>query len=187
MAKSLSPEESFEDVFRNTFPDLTYVHHIEDIGGKVNVFFIGLDDEKTLDIFWDKIRNLIAVYYQSKLESDFERWNIYIVFVLPIIVGNELKYKIENDQLSSRKIIVDDFVEEFNEEAKNKLLSCYIKNELSLPDTDNDHDNRLSTYTSNSKVFSVVNAIAKSGKGKAQLELVYGQILKKLRNENSEG
>ncbi|MCO6359149.1 ABC-three component system middle component 1 [Roseivirga pacifica] len=187
MEKSLPIKERFEGVVKKSFPDLVFYHHIEEMKGSINVFFIELPNEERLRELWEKIRNVIAVYYQNHLKTDFELWNIYIVFVLPVTVSNELKYKIENDQLSSRKIVVDSFEKKLDEKTRKDLLSTYINNELSLPDTDKKKENQLSAYTSDSKVFSIINTRAKNQRGKDQLESLYSSILKELRNENRKG
>ncbi|MFA0960375.1 ABC-three component system middle component 1 [Roseivirga sp. BDSF3-8] len=187
MEKSLPIKERFEVVMKRSFPELTFYHHIEEMKGQINVFFIELADEKTLGELWEKIRNVIAVYYQNHLETDFELWNIYIIFVLPVAVSNELKYKIENDQLSSRKIVVDNFEQKMDDKTRGVLLSTYINNDLFLPQTSGDTQKRSTEYTSDSKVFSVINAPGKNNKGKNQLQFLYTNLLNKLKNEDTEG
>lgn len=187
MPKSLPIEEGFKDVMEKSFPELAYYHHIEKMRGKINVFFIELADEETLGELWDKIRNVVAVYYQNHLETDFERWNIYIMFVLPITVSNGLKYKIENDQLSSRKIVISNFENKLDAKNRKELLSTYVNNDLSLPKPNINPGKRLSEYTSTSEVFSVINNPNKAREGKDQLHSFYENLLNKLKNEDSEG
>lgn len=187
MEKSLPIRERFEGVMKRSFPELAFYHHIEEMKGQINVFFIELADEETLGELWEKIRNVIAVYYQNHLKTDFELWNIYIIFVLPVAVSNELKYKIENDQLSSRKIVVDNFKQKPDDQTRRELLSTYINNELSLPQISSDPQKKPTGYSSDSKVFSVINAPGRNKKGKDQLQSLYENLLNKLKNEDSKG
>lgn len=56
---------------------------------------------------WENIRNRIA-YKQSSIEDEFERWNHYLFYLVEEDVMNDinLKYNIEHDTLSSRKILI---------------------------------------------------------------------------------
>lgn len=186
MEKFLPLNDRFESSFREHFPKLIIHHHVEVMKGNINVFFIELSNEETLGLSWEKVRNFIAVYYQNHLESDFERWNIYIIFIVPTTVSNQFKYKIENDQFSSRKIVIDSFQEELSEKVRKVLLSTYIRNELSIPNKDN-NGKQHTVYTSNSIVFSIINKTPKNQKERDQYESLYDNIINELKNENSKG
>lgn len=56
---------------------------------------------------WENIRNRIA-YMQSCIKDEFERWNHYLFYLVEEDVMDDinLKYKIEHDTLSSRKILI---------------------------------------------------------------------------------
>lgn len=179
--------EQIKAVIELELPGLIFYHHVEKMKGEINVFFIEFTNELSLRETWENVRNLIAVYLQNDLETDFERWNIYIIFVLPIAVPNELKYQIENDQLSSRKIVLDNFKQKLDDETRRELLSIYIYNDLSLPESGSDQQQRSTGYTSDSKVFSVINAPSKNKKGRDQLQFLYNNLLNKLKNEDSKG
>ena len=66
--------------------------------------------------------------YQPKLESVYEKWNLYIIYVTNDKTSKELKNKIENDKFSSRKIVEDNFSQKFNEQEANKLIIIHITN-----------------------------------------------------------
>ena len=57
---------------------------------------------------WIMIRDDIAMKYQRSLTDDFERWNFYLFYVVEDIesLRRNLKFKIEHNTLSSRKIII---------------------------------------------------------------------------------
>lgn len=73
---------------------------------KAHCFFAGFSDESLLKSSWAKISNYLAVKYQSKLETEFERWNVYLFILTDQQIDDALKYHIENDTFSSRKIII---------------------------------------------------------------------------------
>ena len=91
------------------FPDVnfklfqSYINH----SAYFSVFYCTLADEILLQQLWKRINNLISIEYQTQIEDDFTRWNIYLVFSIPMKISNSLKYLIENDTYFMRKIIND--------------------------------------------------------------------------------
>lgn len=74
---------------------------------------------------WRDIRNFVAKN-QMDLDDEFERWNFYLFYMVnnPIVDLN-LKYEIEHDTISSRKMVVDNMV--INDDVCNELVKKYIK------------------------------------------------------------
>lgn len=102
--------------------------HIE-ISVRISVFFV-LSNSTILEKnnLWQKISEEIALKFQPKLESVYEKWNLYIIYVTDDKVSKELKNKIENDKFSSRKIVEDNFSKELNESEENELIIQHITN-----------------------------------------------------------
>lgn len=73
---------------------------------KAYVFFVKITNS-VLSESWEEISDFIALYFQNDLTSEFERWNIYLFFLVPEEIDQDLKYKIENDTFSSRKILIE--------------------------------------------------------------------------------
>lgn len=82
--------------------------------------------EDELKINWRDIRNHIATEYQTADIDDFKRWNFYIFYVVvdKNKIDRSLKYEIEHDTISSRKIVINQ-----NEFACNvdNLVNKYIR------------------------------------------------------------
>ncbi len=76
---------------------------------EINIFTITLNNSAQLKNSWEIITNDIAMHFQSELEKNIERWNIYVVFLINEPIKKELKYQIEQDKYSSRKIVCDNF------------------------------------------------------------------------------
>lgn len=95
----------------------------------ISVFFV-LANSSTLseENLWENISKEIALKYQSKLETVYEKWNLYIIYITSDIAPKELKNKIENDKFSSRKIVEDSYSKEFNENEANRLTVKHITN-----------------------------------------------------------
>jgi len=100
--------------------------------GKVHAVFVEIDEELYLKDNWIAITNTIALHFQSKFKEDFERWNLYLFFLLPksLKIKDELKYTIENDTFSSRKII------DVAEASIDMLIQKHIHNNLTLVASD---------------------------------------------------
>lgn len=58
---------------------------------------------------WRDIRNEIMTKFQDKLTDDFSRWNVYVFYVVDDLntLNGSLRYMIEHDTVSSRKILID--------------------------------------------------------------------------------
>lgn len=93
----------------------------------ISVFFVlaksSILSEKCL---WENISKEIALKYQSKLETVYEKWNVYIIYITSDVTPKELKNKIENDKFSSRKIVEDAYNKEFNNEEADSLIVKHI-------------------------------------------------------------
>lgn len=75
----------------------------------IYIFSVMLDKVEELNFLWEKLTNDLAVNFQSKLEENIELWNVYVVFFVKEKVDKTLKYTIQQDLYSSRKIVIDNF------------------------------------------------------------------------------
>lgn len=144
-------------------------------GGSINAFFIKSDNEKTLSETWEKIRNMIGVYFQSKLESEFDIWNIYL-FYITSDVNKELKHKIEHDTISSRKIVVNHQTEMSDSDFKKYLFSEHITNinlNVNLSD-------KVNLKFSKNKVLSEIIDKIDLSKAKKSKEDFFGEALEQI-------
>lgn len=96
--------------------------------GIVHAFFLEFKTEFEIETKWEEISNAIAVYFQTKLESEFEIWNLYLFYISKSKMEKELKYKIENNTISSRKIVIDSFIGRASEKALDNIVSEHITN-----------------------------------------------------------
>lgn len=71
------------------------------------VFSATLENELELERLWKELTNAVAVFFQSELEKEIEIWNIYLIFIIKEKVSRDIKYKVEQDKYSTRKIVID--------------------------------------------------------------------------------
>lgn len=78
------------------------------VGSTIDIFVTEPMSVADLEEEWKKTRDDIAKKYQRSLTNDFERWNFYLFYVVEDIesLRRNLKFKIEHNTLSSRKIII---------------------------------------------------------------------------------
>ena len=116
--------------FEREFPSVTIDHRLTTLGtGEINCFFIKVPDAATLELKWRHFSNFIAITFQNEIEDEFQRWNLYLFYIINGDVSTRLKYLIENDTFSSRKIVVehqDNFDEIILNNISNNDLSSHV-------------------------------------------------------------
>ncbi len=76
-------------------------------GQSLIAFCCQTDSISNFENDWFSISNFVAAEYISKLESSFEKWNAYLVYVCTENISKEIQYKIENNKFSTRKVVVN--------------------------------------------------------------------------------
>ena len=79
---------------------------------------------------WRNYRNDFAVEYQTDDIDEFEKWNFYLFYVVDNknAIDRNLKYEIEHDTISPRKIVVSK--DELQDENGESLVARYIKYDI---------------------------------------------------------
>ena len=126
----LNPQilEQFRSLFNNV--DLDY-ESVQVEEGIAHAFFLIYANTEAIENSWRKISNFIALKCQAMISDDFGKWNTYLFFLIDHKLGIDLKYKIENDTFSSRKIVIEektDFTEVINKHILNNDLELTIEN-----------------------------------------------------------
>lgn len=100
--------ESIQSQFSQLFEgiELTY-RSVNVAAGIAHTFFVRHGNEQTIEQSWSRISNFIALNYQKSIPDDFGKWNTYLFVIVNAQINTDLKYKIENDTFSSRKIVVE--------------------------------------------------------------------------------
>ena len=101
-----------------------------DVRSKILVCVTKCLTEDELRENWRNYRNDFAVEYQTDDIDEFERWNFYLFYVVDNknAIDRDLKYEIEHDTISSRKIVVSK--DELEDENGESLVTRYIKYDM---------------------------------------------------------
>lgn len=183
-----STDENSLGILKRIYKDQHIELRMVPYQGLISVFLITVSSSEELLRYWSDISNSIAAYYQSSLKSDFERWNIYIIYMCKTNVERGLKFKIENDRFSSRKIVAENINTEINSLFIDSLIRNNITNkDLEIPKQSTLLGNRK--YKSNSLIWdSIKGANIRKGKGSiAEVSNILDQLILKLKNEDKEG
>jgi hypothetical protein len=92
-----------------------------------HIFTIVFENEKELEEKNGMINRDIALYFQTKLDSDIERWNLYLIYFVNEKVNSLLKYPIDQDTYCARKIVIDEF-SDFD--SYDEVICSYIEEKL---------------------------------------------------------
>lgn len=126
------------DFLNSHFPEMQFKLLNSGDDGYISCFICKIENTLILEQRWRHIASLIASGYQAKLNDELNVWNIYLVFILGIEVNKQLKYQIENDKFSMRKIILDDYQLSLEDESK---LIVLLNNEILGHDIELKHSN----------------------------------------------
>lgn len=140
----ISKSEESIDFLSSQFPQASFLLYRSFPEEYISCFVCWVDTAERLGSIWRSVTGVIAMEYQSGLQSKFEAWNIYLVFVVASAVSEELKYEIENDKFSMRKMIVSapeigiNIVEYLNNEILGADLNLkQVFSYVPTPDTSN--------------------------------------------------
>jgi len=168
---------TFIEKFAETFPKVSVEKKIIDFSGKIHCFFLKFATHEELENQWNSVSNFIAVNYQTGLDTDFEIWNLYLFYQASFEIDRGLKYKIENDTISSRKIFVEEADKNPEDIVIEHITNTDLQVKIILPD-------RI-VFKKNPIIASVLdnsNAISRK-KNKLHFNEVFDSILKGLRDE----
>src|SRR5690606_12057740 len=162
---------------KNEFPDILFEYREINFGGIIPAFFINIKDEKILTNQWKAITEFIAIHFQSSLRNEFSVWNIYLFFILEQEVKDDLKYIIENDTFSSRKIII------FPQQDIESIIQEHIKNDDTV--VQSIHDFEEAPFQPNLNVWEILNGISYKKKITDDLKEGLEQIIDKVKAQES--
>ncbi|MBF9254617.1 hypothetical protein I2I11_15030 [Pontibacter sp. 172403-2] len=175
--------EQFVKALNAEYSNLTVSYQELDYNGKIPIFFVRFTTLRDLATTWSKLVDTIAFDFQSQLTDEFQIWNIYIFFIRPAgiideLAYNSLKLKIENDTFSSRKILVEDHDtdEILNEHIINKNVNFSV-NQVARPSANFEPDPLL---------WSILeDKVLKKQKITSEASSAFDELVKQLKTPRS--
>ena len=168
----------FFNNLKEAFPNLIFEYDEIEYGGKVPVFYIHVKaEENALSQNWTKITDFIAVHFQTTLIEEFAVWNIYLFFITKKVISKELRFKIENDTFSSRKIVIEEDM------SNAEIISEHILNK-DLPIEGRIINNPHSTFIKDKTLSQFLNKVESDKKKTQKHEDVFEQILSQIKQNS---
>lgn len=161
-------------------------HWIKNFGVRCHIFTIQIALETNLADIWEDFTNTIAGNFQANFENEYENWNVYVVFLAEIKIERALKYKIENDKYSSRKIVMDEISPPIDED---KIVESISKRIFQLdigPDTPKKNLQQSLSQIIDKKLYSNIPNVNLEGRPepkKKERERVFKKIYEEYTNE----
>lgn len=166
----------FEEQLKTEFPKISVSYREVRIGRAVaHAFNISINNTKDLRQHWREISNFIALHFQRYIDQKFEQYNLYLFFEINEDVEKDLKYKIENDIFSSRKIIISEHQNFDNIVAYHILNELHIKDERTSGPIEIEKDSMVRTALEGKILRKVKITPEASG--------VYDELIKLIKDE----
>lgn len=171
--------DELQSLIKKKLSDIPFEYREIIFGGIIPAFFINIKEEETLSNRWKAITEYIAVHFQSSLRNEFSVWNIYLFFILEQEIKDDLKYIIENDTFSSRKIVISP------KQNIESIIQEHIKND------DTEIKSIIgfeeSPFQPNSDVWEILNRISYKKKITDDIKSGLDEIIRELKKvENDE-
>ena len=97
-------------------------------GGVIPLIFVSFKSLDDLKKNWKDFNSQITTDIVINLKEEYSRWNFYIFFFSKDLVPKSLKYEIENNKFSSRKIVIEN-CESITEEVIKNSITEHITND----------------------------------------------------------
>lgn len=152
-------------------------------GSDIPVILIQFKNLKDLERYWKEFNSLVTAEYLTKLTEEFSKWNSYIFFITEEL-PKSLKYEIENNKFSTRKIVIEMKKPLINDELINNIISEHIVNDNIKFDVQRKD---IGDFSKNEMISSFLEDVIKDNPKKFDeetLEELLTTIETRLENEN---
>lgn len=164
----------------NSAFDLNYfslgkVHY----GGKVIVCIVKFKDDSTLINHWKEFNSYLTAKFVPTVKDDYSRWNFYIFYFSESILGKAIKYEIENNRFSSRKILIEN-----SKSITKNLIEDVIIEHITNDNIEINVENKeTSTFKKNDKIAKVLDKVGLGKRNDDDLQLALDLLEKTYKNE----
>lgn len=97
-------------------------------GANIPIVFIQFKDLFDLKKYWKEFNSFITAEYLIKINNEFSKWNSYVFYLTESTVEKTLKYEVENNKFSTRKIVIESINQAIDDNTIKNILSEYIIN-----------------------------------------------------------
>lgn len=187
----MKPEISYNEIknpelvdnVRNSFPVKFLSFGEVFFGGRILIAAVEFDAVDSLENHWKQFNSFISTEILSIKKDEFSKWNFYVLYLSSDLIKRDIKYEIENNKFSSRKIVFDKCASQINTETIARIIKEHITNDNIIEVT---KDEDIKGVEKNSIIIDALNKIKAPTKKSEQsdyMDLVLNEIRKSLQNE----
>ncbi len=148
-------------------------------GGVIPLIFVSFNSLDDLNKNWKDFNSQMTTDFVIHLKEEYSRWNFYIFFFSNDLVPKSLKYEIENNKFSSRKIVLDNFAS-ISEEVIKMSISEHITNDnIQI----NVESKSISKFKKDASLAKIVDKLSFSKKNDDDLQCTLDEIEKNYKDE----
>lgn len=161
--------------FELSFFDIGKVH----FGGEIIVCIVKFKDDTILKSQWKEFNSYLTVKFIPTVKDEYSKWNFYVFYFSSNKINKPLKYEIENNKFSSRKIVIEQY-ETITNEVIEKVVSEHITNENILINVDS---KQSSTFKKNPFLAKIIDKLNLNKKNEDDLQKALDTIEKNYTDE----
>jgi hypothetical protein len=156
----------FKEELKKLFPIEELIFGELVFGGIIPILFVRFNSLDALKTHWKDFNSHIATEYITLIKDEYSRWNFYIFYFSDVEVPKSVKYEIENNKFSSRKIVIKN-CEAISETEIENVISEHITNTNIQINVEN---KQVSTFKKNSSLAKIVDKLSLSKKNEEDLQ-----------------
>lgn len=127
--KGIDSKEEIYNKIRESFNIKNVIIGNLMFGDNIPVVFIQFNDLNDLEKYWKEFNSFITAEYLIKIKNDFSKWNSYVFYLTECTVKKPLKYEVENNKFSTRKIVIESIGQAVDDNMIKSILSEHIIND----------------------------------------------------------
>lgn len=141
--------------------------YIEERGNSFFIFTSEFNTQEDIRNYYSEINEIIALEFQSRLDKNIERWNLYIFYFIRENIPQVMKQLVEQDKYATRKIVIEDLTSNLDDSTimqfiNNKLFNLKIKTKNNNDQSTNKIDGIIGYR--DSEFSELINEIVKTKK-----------------------
>lgn len=148
-------------------------------GGEVIACFVNFKDDTVLRNQWKELNSYLTAKFIPTVKDDYSKWNFYIFYLSMETVEKQLKYEIENNKFSSRKIVIEN-ANSITKKEINLLISEHITNDNMQIGVEN---KQSSTFKKKASLAKILDKLSLNKKNDDDLQDALDSIEKFYKNE----
>lgn len=170
--------EIFEEIkksFELKYLTIGKVH----FGGEVIVCVVKFNDEISFRNHWKEFNSYLTAKFIPTIKDDYSKWNFYVFYFSGSAVDKSLKYEIENNKFSSRKIVIEN-CELITDDKINYEISEHITNDnIQI----NVESKQISTFKKNASLAKILDKLSLKKKNDDELQNALNLVEKTYKDE----